>query len=123
MKKSNYRELTWNEIINMLNKIQYCRLAVAKDNQPYVVPVYFNYKFEKNNIKFTLHSEDSGSKIQCMNSNNKVCLEFDRNIGNAIDSIIVIGEAKICNNPCEINSAILEVTSSNVTGRRTFMTC
>lgn len=121
MKKCNFRDLTWNEITNMINKVQYCRLAVTEDNQPYVVPLYFSYKFEKNNIKFTLHSEDSGNKIRTMNSNNKVCLEFDRNIGSAIDSIIVIGEAKICNNLCASNSVVIEIISSDVKGRRTFI--
>lgn len=121
MKSCNYRELAWNDIINLLNKVQYCRLGVVENDQPYVVPMYFSYKCKGVNFKFTLGSLKEGMKINCMNSNAKVCLEFDRNVGNAIDSVIVFGTVRIFNDPCGEGSVILEVISSKITGRRTFI--
>lgn len=119
--KSNSRELNLNEMINMINKVQYCRLAVSENNQPYVVPMSFKYKCEGNSFKFLFKSLNEGLKIKYLNINSKVCLEFDRNVGNAIDSIIVIGTARIFNDPCGDRSVILEVISSKITGKRTFL--
>lgn len=119
--KSNSRELNLNEMINMINKVQYCRLAVSENNQPYVVPMSFKYKCEGNSFKFLFKSLNEGLKIKYLNINSKVCLEFDRNVGNAIDSIIVIGTGRIFNDPCADRSVILEVISSKITGKRTFL--
>lgn len=119
--KSNSRELNLNEMINMINKVQYCRLAVSENNQPYVVPMSFKYKCEGNSFKFLFKSLNEGLKIKYLNINSKVCLEFDRNVGNAIDSIIVIGTGRIFNDPCGDRSVILEVISSKITGKRTFL--
>ena len=119
--RSNSRELNLNEIINMLNKVQHCRLAVCENNQPYVVPMSFRYKCEGNGFKFLFNSLNEGVKIKFLSRNSKVCIEFDRNVGNAIDSIIVIGSGRIFNDPCGDRSVILEVISSKVTGKRTFL--
>ena len=48
------------------------RLACAKDNQPYVVPVYFAYEGESI-YGFSV----AGKKIDWMRKNPKVCLEVD----------------------------------------------
>lgn len=119
--KENSRELNMNEIITMLNKVQYCRLAVSENNQPYVVPMYFKCKAQGNNLKFLFNSINEGDKIKFLNSNSKVCIEFDRNVGNAIDSIIVIGIGRIFNDPCADKSVIIEVVSTKITGKRTFL--
>ena len=60
-------------------------------------------------------------KIKFLSSNSKVCIEFDRNVGNAIDSIVVIGIGRVFNDPCGDRSVVLEVTSSKITGKRTFL--
>lgn len=119
--KSNSRDLNLNEIINMLNKVQYCRLSVSENNQPYVVPMTFKYKCQGNRFKFLFNSEREGLKIRYLSNNNKVCIEFDRNVGNAIDSIIVIGTARIFNDPCGDKSVIIEVISESIMGKRKFM--
>lgn len=119
--KSNSRELKLSEIINMLNKVQYCRLGVSENNQPYVVPMFFKYKFEGNNFKFLFNSFNEGLKIKSLSNNNKICIEFDRNVGNAIDSIIVVGTGRVFSDPCGDRSVIVEVISTKVTGKRTFL--
>lgn len=48
------------------------RLACAKDNQPYIVPVYFS--FDGRHI-YGVTTE--GQKVEWMRSNPKVCLEID----------------------------------------------
>lgn len=119
--KANSRDLNLNEIVTMLNKVQYCRLSVSENNQPYIIPMFFKYKCEGKNFKFILNSSKAGLKMNFLNNNNQVCIEFDRNVGNAIDSIIVLGSVRVFNDPCKESSVILEVISSKVTGRRTFL--
>ena len=121
MKSYNCRELNLDEVINMLNKVQYCRLGVCENNQPYVIPMAFKYKWDGNSFRFIFNSLKKGLKIKYLSSNSKVCIEFDRNMGNAIDSIIVIGTVRLFNDLCGDNSVILEVMSSNITGKRSFI--
>lgn len=50
-----------------------CRLALAEENQPYVVPLSFG--FMNNTLYF--HSASEGKKIEILRKNNKVCFVFD----------------------------------------------
>lgn len=121
MNKINCRDLSLNEIINLLNKVNYCRLGVVEDNKPYIIPMWFNYRFNKDSIKFFLHSRKTGMKIDCIKRNSNVVLEFDRNVGNAVDSVVVNGKIKVTNNICDGDEFILEVVSYNISGRRNFI--
>lgn len=51
-----------------------CRVAMAKDNAPYVVPMSFGYDGEA----IYLHTAPTGKKIECFLSNPQVCFEFER---------------------------------------------
>ncbi|HEY6242342.1 MAG TPA: pyridoxamine 5'-phosphate oxidase family protein [Pyrinomonadaceae bacterium] len=63
------------------------RLACAKDNQPYVVPVYFSFD-GRHIYGFTT----LGEKVEWMRANPKVCLEIDeRNGHDQWTSVIVFG--------------------------------
>jgi len=72
------REITdrayMDEIIRSSNV---CRVAMSKDNVPYVIPMCFGY--ENNTIY--LHGAVKGKKIDILKSNPTVCIEFDINAG------------------------------------------
>lgn len=70
------------EIENIIFKADVCRIALSYDNNPYIVPVSFGYK---DNSIF-IHSAPEGKKIEILNNNNNVCLEFDT------DTEIIKGE-------------------------------
>jgi len=53
-----------------------CRLALALDNAPYLVPLSFGYDGEA----IYLHTARSGKKIDYFEANNRVCFEFERNV-------------------------------------------
>lgn len=53
-----------------------CRLAVAKDNVPYVVPVSFGY----DGTALYLHTAPDGRKIDFFRANPQVCFEFERQV-------------------------------------------
>ena len=53
-----------------------CRVAMAKDNAPYIVPVSFGY----DGAAIYLHTAPEGKKIGYFESNPRVCFEFERNV-------------------------------------------
>lgn len=63
------------------------RLACARDNQPYVVPVYFALHRDHLYAFATM-----GQKIEWMRANPRVCLEVDERIGHdRWQSVVVFG--------------------------------
>ncbi len=61
------------EIKSVIGRSLICRLAMADENIPYVVPLCFGYK--DNSLYF--HSAGEGKKIDILKKNNLVCFEFD----------------------------------------------
>lgn len=53
------------------------RLAMSKDNQPYVVPLSFGFDGEA----LYFHCAKEGKKTAYMNANPNVCFEVDENLG------------------------------------------
>jgi hypothetical protein len=66
------REMSENECRDVLARVGFGRLACARDNQPYVVPIYFSYEGRHLYGFSTL-----GQKIEWMRSNPLVCVEID----------------------------------------------
>ena len=53
-----------------------CRLALARDNVPYLVPMSFGY----DGAALYLHTAIEGRKIGFLEANPQVCFEFERNV-------------------------------------------
>ena len=74
-------EMTDDECRSALQKASIGRLGCARDNQPYVVPIYFvfdgkhlyGFTDEKHLYGFTT----VGQKIEWMRANPQICLEID----------------------------------------------
>ncbi len=66
------KEMTVKECRETLARTGFGRLGCARDNQPYVVPIYFIYEPDHLYGFSTL-----GRKIEWMRSNPKVCVEVD----------------------------------------------
>ena len=81
-------QMTESECRRALQRATVGRLACARDNQPYVVPIYFAFDREHVYAFTTL-----GQKIEWMRSNPRVCLEIDeRTAHDQWQSIIVFGQ-------------------------------
>ncbi len=63
------------EIEEIIRKAQVCRLGLAVDNTPYVVPVNFGYDAGENCIY--VHCAKEGRKLDMIKRNNTVCFEMD----------------------------------------------
>lgn len=61
-----------DEIELIIRSAPICRLAMARENRPYVVPLNFGYR---DNIVY-FHSASQGKKIDIIRENPRVCLEF-----------------------------------------------
>ena len=61
------------EIQSIIGKSNVCRIALSKNNSPYIIPVCFGYK--DNCLYF--HSANVGKKIDIIEKNNNICFEFD----------------------------------------------
>ncbi len=53
-----------------------CRIALAMDNMPYIVPVSFGYDGES----IYIHTAKEGKKIEYFANNSNICFEFERNV-------------------------------------------
>ena len=62
-----------SEIEAVIGKATVCRLAMADENAPYIVPLCFGY--ENNTIYF--HSAKAGKKLDILRKNKRVCFEMD----------------------------------------------
>jgi nitroimidazol reductase NimA-like FMN-containing flavoprotein (pyridoxamine 5'-phosphate oxidase superfamily) len=60
----------------IIDQAQICRLGLAKDNIPYVLPVSFGYDGKA--IYF--HTAKEGRKIDFMTANARVCFEFEHGV-------------------------------------------
>ncbi len=76
MRRKNKEITDKTEIDEIINRCDVCRLGLSKDNIPYVIPISFGY--DGSNIYF--HTAYEGQKIDYINSNNQVCLEFETDV-------------------------------------------
>ncbi|MDQ2936648.1 MAG: pyridoxamine 5'-phosphate oxidase family protein [Acidobacteriota bacterium] len=80
-------EMTDDECRSALQEASVGRLGCARDNQPYVVPIYFVFD-GKHLYGFTT----VGQKIEWMRANPQICLEIDEQISpDQWMSVIVFG--------------------------------
>ena len=76
MRKKEREILERTEIDQIINKSDVCRIAFSKDNIPYIVPLSFGY-----DGKFIyIHTAIEGKKVEFIEANNNVCIEFDLDV-------------------------------------------
>jgi nitroimidazol reductase NimA-like FMN-containing flavoprotein (pyridoxamine 5'-phosphate oxidase superfamily) len=94
-------ELTYEECRHFLQQVSVGRLSCARDNQPYVVPIYFAF-----DDTYVYGFTTLGQKIEWMRSNPLVCLEVDEMISDQQwTSIIVFGKYEELSDTPEYTSA------------------
>jgi len=68
----------WNEIQAIIEETEVCYVGMTNGDQPYVLP--FNFSIRNRTI--FLHSDNVGYKLDILNKNPRVCINF--NIGNEL---------------------------------------
>jgi uncharacterized protein len=71
------KEITDQKLISqIIEQAQVCRLGLAKDNIPYILPVSFGY----DGMAIYFHTAREGRKIEFMTANDRVCFEFEHGV-------------------------------------------
>ena len=65
-----------DEIEKIIRKANCCRIGLADNDEPYIVPVCFGY--ERNALYF--HGALEGRKVELIKKNNKICFEIDTDV-------------------------------------------
>ena len=80
------------ECLQMLATAKLARLACARDNQPYIVPVYIAYQESPEREPCLYGFTTAGQKVDWMRTNPRVCVEVDEaEAGDRWRSVIVTG--------------------------------
>jgi nitroimidazol reductase NimA-like FMN-containing flavoprotein (pyridoxamine 5'-phosphate oxidase superfamily) len=101
------REVTdIEEKLGIIRRCKVLRLALAEQNQPYIVPLNFGFDYRDGILTLYLHGAREGKKVDILNRNKQVCFEMDgehslitgKEPGNysfAYESVIGFGTAEI----------------------------
>ena len=73
MRRLDKQVIDPDEIDQIIRSCQVCRLALALDNEPYLVPVNFGYDGQA----IYLHTAATGRKIEFFEENPRVCFGFE----------------------------------------------
>ena len=96
---------------DLLRRVGYGHLACSREDQPYVVPIYFAYDGEEIFIYTT-----EGRKSAAMDSNPKVCLQVEEfNTNSMWKSVVVTGEAYRVSDQTEREVAVDLIRQQNPT--------
>ena len=64
------------EIEAIINTSQVCRVAMSKNDQPYLVPLSFGF----DGSAVYVHTAREGKKIEFFEANQRVCVEFESHV-------------------------------------------
>jgi len=70
------------QIHAVIRRCNVCRLGLARDNEPYIVPVCFGFDGQS----LYIHTGTKGRKIEFFEANPRVCLEFEDQVRVITDS-------------------------------------
>jgi len=72
------REITdRDEMIEILDKCQVCRIALHDENFPYIVPLNYGVDIGGDNVTLYFHSAKQGKKLDLIRRDNRASFEVD----------------------------------------------
>ena len=95
MAELTFQELNLMQMLDVLRPGGIARLALARNDQPYVIPMAF--QLEMQGVRPILHlaSPAQGRKVDILRSNDRVCLEIELPSCAWIDTVLVEGRATV----------------------------
>jgi len=117
MKQWNCRALEEEEKDDLLAKAELCRLAMAAEGQPYLLPVAVQtQKDETGEWTFRIQSPVYGMKMEYLKANRRVALEFEGSSAEGTDSVVAFGIARFRLRGG--GKAEIKITPYQISGRR-----
>ena len=77
MRRSDREIKEFNELINVMERCDVCRLAFFDEEYPYILPLNFGMQVMDDKITLYFHGALEGKKYDLMAKNNKVGFEMD----------------------------------------------
>jgi nitroimidazol reductase NimA-like FMN-containing flavoprotein (pyridoxamine 5'-phosphate oxidase superfamily) len=72
------REITnIEDKLGIIRRCKTLRLAMAEQNQPYIVPLNFGFEYKDGILLLYMHGAREGKKADILNRNKQVCFEMD----------------------------------------------
>lgn len=99
MRRADKEIIDRDEMEAVINASDICRVAICDGSYPYIVPMHFGYE----NGTLYFHSAKKGRKIDLLQRNPVVCIEFDTDVH------IVPGEC-----PCQWTASYRSVIATGV---------
>ncbi|MDR1604022.1 MAG: pyridoxamine 5'-phosphate oxidase family protein [Gracilibacteraceae bacterium] len=129
MRRKEKEIIDVNAKMDLIKNCKVCRIGLADDTMPYIVPLNYGYDFDGNILTLFFHSANVGKKMEIIKKNNKACFEIDCdnklieaekacNYSYAFKSIIGFGEILILNNINEKNDGLNKIMRHQ-TGKET----
>ena len=95
----DYEELNMQQILRVLDNCNICRLGMTNGEQPYILPMEFTYETEgchdDRRLVFMLTACKHEQKLDNARQQRKVFLEFELPTCGGLDTIFVIGKARL----------------------------
>ena len=76
MRRADKEIRSLEKIHEIVRNCQVCRLGLAADGEPYVVPISFGFDGEA----VFFHTSKRGRKIEMMTANPRVCVQFEHDV-------------------------------------------
>lgn len=77
MRRSDREVTDFNEMIQIMEKCDVCRLAFHNHDYPYIVPLNFGMQIEDGKVALYFHGANEGTKYDLMKKDNRVSFEMD----------------------------------------------
>jgi len=120
MRRKDREVTSKEELTEILQACKVCRIAMATNNKPYIVPMNFGYVWQNDLLVLYFHCAKEGKKIDMLTENNSVCFEMDGrhdlvtgttacDYSFAYSSIIGNGKATFLEDPVEKEAALMHI--------------
>ena len=124
------REITdLTRIDRILQQSLVCRLALCRDNIPYIVPMNYGYSFsDDKHLTLYFHSAKEGKKIDILKNNPKAAFEMDHGLqlietdvackfSMLYESVVGVGDVAFCDDPGKKKEALIRLMEHYAPGR------
>lgn len=64
-------------ILAILDRCEVLRLGLSDNDQPYIVPLFYYYEQDGEQLYLYMHCAREGKKLEILNRNRRVCFEAD----------------------------------------------
>ena len=77
MRRKDREIKDFNEIVEVMEKCDVCRIALNDEDYPYIVPLNFGMTVDNGTVTLYFHSALEGTKLDLIRRDNRVTFEMD----------------------------------------------